>query len=108
MACSNSRRCPTLTLAALLLLACLGLDQLCRAARSGNTIPAPDSTQVQNADNWPSYGDTSDEQRFSPLTEINAASVSRLGLLWSLDLDGMTSLEATPLAIDGTLYFTGT
>jgi quinohemoprotein ethanol dehydrogenase len=108
MACSNSRRCPTLTLAALLLLACLGFDQLCRAARSGNTIPAPDSIQVQNADNWPSYGDTSDEQRFSPLTEINAASVSRLGLLWSLDLDGMTSLEATPLAIDGTLYFTGT
>jgi quinohemoprotein ethanol dehydrogenase len=58
-------------------------------------------------DNWTMYGRTSDEQRFSPLREINAATVGRLGLAWSLDLDRTArSLEATPLAIDGTLYFT--
>jgi quinohemoprotein ethanol dehydrogenase len=30
-----------------------------------------------------------------------------LGLAWSLDLPGESTLEATPLAVDGVLYFTG-
>ena len=33
--------------------------------------------------------------------------MGRLGLAWSLDLDGESGLEATPLAVDGLLYFTG-
>lgn len=59
------------------------------------------------ARNWMSYGRTSDEQRFSPLTQISDSSVTGLGLAWSLDLErNSRTLEATPLAIDGTLYFT--
>src|SRR4029077_9899270 len=42
-----------------------------------------------------------------PLEQIDKATVGRLGLEWSLDLPGEMSLEATPLAIDGALYFTG-
>jgi quinohemoprotein ethanol dehydrogenase len=57
-------------------------------------------------DDWPSYGRDSDEQRFSPLTEIDAGNVGRLGLVWSLDIPSSASLEATPLEVDGTLYFT--
>ena len=34
-------------------------------------------------------------------------NIGRLGLAWSLDLPGEQSLEATPLAVDGVLYFTG-
>jgi len=56
---------------------------------------------------WLSYGRTADEQRFSPLTQINHRTIGELGLAWSLDLErGARSLEATPLAVDGTLYFT--
>ena len=56
---------------------------------------------------WLSYGRTADEQRFSPLTQINHRTIAELGLAWSLDLErGARSLEATPLAVDGTLYFT--
>lgn len=58
--------------------------------------------------NWPSHGGNSDETDFSSLAQINTANVGTLGLAWSLDLPGETTLEATPLAIDGVLYFTGT
>jgi quinohemoprotein ethanol dehydrogenase len=59
------------------------------------------------SDDWLSYGHTYSEQRFSPLTEINSSNVGNLGLVWSLDLDGIKSLEATPLEVAGTLYFSG-
>jgi quinohemoprotein ethanol dehydrogenase len=64
------------------------------------------ATSVDETD-WPTYGLSSDEQRFSSLQQINEQSVSRLGLLWSLDLDkSARSLEATPLEMNGVLYFT--
>jgi len=58
--------------------------------------------------NWLSYGRTYSEQRYSPLQQINTENVDQLGLAWSLDLPGQRTLEATPLAIDGVLYFSGT
>ena len=58
-------------------------------------------------DDWLAYGGTADEQRFSTLDQINTDSVGRLGLAWSLDLDGETTLEGTPLEVNGVLYFTG-
>jgi quinohemoprotein ethanol dehydrogenase len=57
--------------------------------------------------NWPHYGGQFDEAGHAALDQINRANVSRLGLAWSLDLPGEQSLEATPLAVDGVLYFTG-
>jgi quinohemoprotein ethanol dehydrogenase len=56
---------------------------------------------------WPHYGGQTDEAGHAPLAQIDRSNVSRLGLAWSLDLPGEQALEATPLAIDGVLYFTG-
>ncbi|HEY6870128.1 MAG TPA: PQQ-dependent dehydrogenase, methanol/ethanol family, partial [Novosphingobium sp.] len=56
--------------------------------------------------NWLTYNRTYDEQRFSPLDQINADSVGQLGLAWYADLDTARGQEATPLAIDGVLYTT--
>ena len=56
--------------------------------------------------NWAAYGRNSSEQRYSPLKEINADNVKQLGLAWSLDLPNERSLIATPLAVDGVIYFT--
>jgi len=53
---------------------------------------------------WPSLGRTSDEQRYSPLTQINTENVSKLGLAWYADYDTNRGQEATPLFIDGVLY----
>jgi quinohemoprotein ethanol dehydrogenase len=57
--------------------------------------------------NWPGVGGQSGEQHYSSLDRINAKTVGTLGLAWSLDLDGEHTLEATPVEIDGTLYFSG-
>jgi quinohemoprotein ethanol dehydrogenase len=57
--------------------------------------------------NWPSHGGDSNETDFSRLDRIDTSNISRLGLAWALDLPGEVTLEATPLAVDGVLYFTG-
>lgn len=53
---------------------------------------------------WMAVGRTHDEERFSPLTQINADNVGKLGLAWYADFDTNRGQEATPLAIDGVLY----
>jgi quinohemoprotein ethanol dehydrogenase len=56
---------------------------------------------------WVNHGGAHDGTHFSRLEEISADNVGSLGLAWYLDLDGEQMLEATPLAIAGVLYFTG-
>ena len=65
---------------------------------------AAGSADSTDASQWTSVGRTSDEQRFSPLTQINKDNVTRLGLAWFADFDTNRGQEATPLAIDGVLY----
>jgi quinohemoprotein ethanol dehydrogenase len=67
------------------------------AARLGKAASEPGQ--------WLTVGRTSDEQRFSPLKQINTDNVNRLALAWYLDFDSNRGQEATPLAIDGVLYF---
>ena len=68
-----------------------------------------DAARIIHADNepgnWMTHGRTYSEQRFSPLTQINDQNVRWLGLVWSLDLDTHRGQEATPLVVDGVMYF---
>ena len=68
-----------------------------------------DAALADEADavNWPGYGRTYSEQRFSPLDQINAGNVGKLGVEWVLDLPRDRSLTGTPLVVDGVLYFNG-
>ena len=59
-----------------------------------------------NGDNWGAIGYSYDEQRFSPLTDINDKNVGQLGLAWSADLDDARGQEATPVVVDGVMYVT--
>src|SRR6267142_4817032 len=65
----------------------------------------PPATATDGAD-WTTYGRTYDEQRFSPLTQINEQTVGRLGLVWSRELGTTHGLEATPLVSNGVIYTT--
>ncbi len=56
--------------------------------------------------NWLIYGRNYSEQRFSPLTKINADNVKNLGLAWSYDLETNRGQEATPIVVDGVMYVT--
>src|SRR6266436_2613695 len=54
---------------------------------------------------WLSYGLTPGETRFSPLKQIDASNVKRLGLVWSYEAgDGGGDQEATPLVWNNTIY----
>ena len=58
-------------------------------------------------DNWLIYGRTYNENRFSPLTQINRDSVARLKLAWYADLGAdARGQESTPLVADGVMYAT--
>ena len=59
------------------------------------------------AANWASHGGGVDESGYSRLDAVNSRNIDRLGLAWSMDLPGEVTLEATPLAVDGVLYFSG-
>ncbi len=56
-------------------------------------------------DNWLAFGRTYSEQRFSPLTQVNEATVSRLAPDWVLELPNDRGLVSTPLVVDGVMYF---
>ena len=62
-------------------------------------------TAGKTGDEWLTYGLTPGETRYSPLNQINATNVGRLGLAWSYDVGpGGGNQEATPLVFDGTIY----
>ncbi|WP_165678941.1 PQQ-binding-like beta-propeller repeat protein, partial [Metapseudomonas otitidis] len=56
--------------------------------------------------NWMSHGRTYDEQRFSPLDQVNAGNVGQLGLAWTTKLELDFGVEATPIVVDGVMYTT--
>ena len=58
--------------------------------------------------NWLAHGRTYEERRFSPLKQINKETVSELGLVWSKDMGTNRALEATPIVVDGIMFFTST
>ncbi len=74
------------------------------------TTPRNSSSTVEVASesaNWLMYGRTYNDQRFSPLNQINEQSVANLGMVWSQELDTTRGLEATPIVEDGVIYTTG-
>src|SRR5712691_3333401 len=65
-------------------------------------------TGSKNDDEWISYGVNWAEQRYSPLKQIDASNVSRLGLAWSTPIplapgNPQAHQEETPLVFNGVL-----
>jgi quinohemoprotein ethanol dehydrogenase len=72
---------------------------------SAANVDGPRISQAdKDAANWPTYGRTYSEQRYSPLSKITADNAKRLGLAWYADLDTSRGQAATPLVIDGVVY----
>ena len=74
------------------------------AQRSATVDDAALIGAAAETDEWVTYGRDYAETRFSPLDEIDAGNVGRLGLAWSYDTGALRGLEATPLVADGVLY----
>jgi quinohemoprotein ethanol dehydrogenase len=58
-------------------------------------------------DQWFTTGRDSSGAYYSPLADINASTVPRLGFAWQYRLGTQRGLEATPIMIDGVMYVTG-
>jgi len=76
------------------------------------TMPAAvDAVRLAHAadepDQWLTPGRDPRGTYFSPLTDINAENVARLGFAWQYRLGTHRGLEATPLVIDGIMYAAG-
>ena len=62
-------------------------------------------SQGKEADrDWPIYGGSSDNNHYSPLSEINRKNVSQLQVAWSFDTEETGGLQTSPLEVDGVLY----
>ncbi|MDH3641458.1 MAG: PQQ-dependent dehydrogenase, methanol/ethanol family [Gammaproteobacteria bacterium] len=76
------------------------------------TIGLIDDERINAAEdepgNWLAYGRSYEEQRFSPLAAINKDTVSELGLAWYKDMGTNRAQEATPIVVDGIMFFTST
>jgi quinohemoprotein ethanol dehydrogenase len=100
-----------LFVAGLALAAILPLISVNAANGAPGASAAVNTQRIVQADkepqNWLSHGRTYDEQRFSPLTDINDKNVKDLGLAWHFDTETKRGLEATPIVVDGVIYTTG-
>ena len=71
-------------------------------------LPAQATVNQQTIANpqseWLSYGRDYQEQRFSPLTEINRDNIDELDLAWSFKFSTARGMEATPLIHNGVIY----
>ena len=56
--------------------------------------------------NWLSHGRNYEEQRYSPLEDINKENIERLNLAWSFDMNSTRALEATPIIDNGVMFLT--
>ena len=56
---------------------------------------------------WFTTGRDFGKSHYSPLTQINKETVSRLGFAWQYDTNTVRGLEATPIVIDGVMYTSG-
>ena len=72
---------------------------------------AIDTQRLVNADanpgDWLTYGRNYAEDRYTPLDQIGKDNLDDLGLAWSLELGTKRGIQATPIVVDGIMYFTG-
>ena len=75
-----------------------------------SSVPSQQELDNAGADssNWLTYGKGYDGSRYSTLSDITGANVSRMKLVCSVELSEEGSFEASPVAYDGNLYVTTT
>jgi quinoprotein glucose dehydrogenase len=105
-------------LGTLALAACSSGVQSGESGNAGPAAPVAGGAGTASADTnagWTAYGGDAGGTRYSPLTQISPATVSRLRVAWIFRTGelgkGVTdwtrsAFEATPILYDGTLYFT--
>ncbi len=95
---------PRMAIRIVVLSLCAALALAVPAAASPGQVPPP----PPGAD-WPNYGGSYYNQRYSTLTQINTSNVKNLKGAWTFHAkfgDKSSSFESTPVAINGVMYLT--
>src|SRR6266849_732989 len=101
---SHMRRFPWIAT----LVAMLGLAVGAQQARAPQvTLQEIAAGLPADGSSWLTFGGNYSNHRFSPLTEITPANVSRLQPQWTFQTGTLGKFEATPLMRDNVLYVTG-
>src|ERR1700678_3743467 len=96
------------TMVGLALFVCaVGLSAGTATAKTPSKVSSKSSANV----GWGGFGNTPDENRYSPLTQINTGNVSHLGRLFTVDFQSIDPTvrhgeQSYPVESDGTLYMT--
>jgi len=53
---------------------------------------------------WPIYGGTAENSRYSPLAQINRENVKQLQVAWAFDTGESGGLQTSPIIVGGVLY----
>lgn len=73
------------------------------SAMGASTLTA---NEADNPNNWPQYHRTDSGWRYSPLDQVTKSNVKKLKVAWMHQPgDIAQGLQATPIAIDGVLYY---
>src|SRR5687768_4836653 len=95
-------------IAALLFLVACGKREETPVAAASESFGAVDRARLLAADeqpeNWLTVGRDFGKTHYSPLTQIDHASVPRLGFAWDFATNTRRGLEATPIVVDGVMY----
>ncbi len=59
---------------------------------------------VTSQTDWPTYHGDPSGNRYSKLTQIDKSNVGRLAPKWMFPMPGATTIENTPLVVDGVMY----
>ncbi|MEO5923206.1 MAG: PQQ-dependent dehydrogenase, methanol/ethanol family [Bryobacteraceae bacterium] len=96
-------RSPSMLMATLALVAGSAFAQAQRPTKVDDV--ALRNAAQSKGEEWLSYGFTPQETRYTPLDQINASNVARLGLAWSYEVGvGGGGQEATPLVHNGVIF----
>ena len=75
------------------------------AAAPGNVTEERLKDSVTDGTNWLVKGGNALGQHYSALEQVNAGNVAELGLAWATDIPAPDGIAATPIVVDGVLYF---
>jgi sulfocyanin len=86
---------------ALVLTGFLSVNGVQRAAMRTASAASGDNVD------WPLFGNTSDNTRYSELSQIDTGNVSQLGVAWTqAEGEGQITLETDPVVVNGVMYYT--
>ena len=64
-----------------------------------------DANKSESSD-WPLYGRDYNNQRFSPLKQINTDNITQLKLAWKYKTGKKATFQTSPIMVDGVMYIT--